>query len=256
MKRKFKKAVAVILTAAMTMSVGVPAFAMGEDAEVQLLSADAVMVQNMSDEDFDQFMIDYIFDENNAEKSTSELQEDLALLGVEYIPLENTSSTYALTSSKIKLSSYATKRVTDDYYRLTGSVYFTAKETTPSIEDLLTVEWRTDQATYDYNYNYNEYVNVREMDTASGIVTFNVDDAVMNANDIAYGVVYVVPKASASQINFASSFIHTYDSTQYSWSGTLNLGYSDAVNGNVSITLNATTIGHSVPVYEENIVYL
>ena len=79
MKKGFKKMIATVLTAAMAMSVGMPAFA----EEEKPLSEQATIIQNMSDREFDAFVVDYVSNAQNSAESSSTIQSNLEELGIE-----------------------------------------------------------------------------------------------------------------------------------------------------------------------------
>ena len=116
MKKWMKKVAAVILTATMTIGIGEPVLAIEEASS---LSEQASLIQNMSDKEFDAFIVEYVTSAQDSSKSISTIQRDLRELGVDFIPKDDGISPY-FSSSDINLSSYAAKRYPDSFYRVYG----------------------------------------------------------------------------------------------------------------------------------------
>lgn len=251
MKKWMKKVAAVILTATMTIGIGEPVLAIEEASS---LSEQASLIQNMSDKEFDAFIVEYVTSAQDSSKSISTIQRDLRELGVDFIPKDDGISPY-FSSSDINLSSYAAKRYPDSFYRAYGQVTFHAKEGKPAKEDILAVGWDTSQASY-HGYNEGDFANAREYDVNQGMFSFNIDDTKMSANSVAYGVVYVIPKTSASRLDIVATFLHTYNTASRVWSGTLNVSYDKTFSGDIEISVTSSSVGESTPYYADNTIYL
>ena len=218
------------------------------------LSEQATIIQNMSDREFDAFVVDYVSNAQNSAESSSTIQSNLEELGIEFIPEANGISPY-FSSSDVSLSSYAAKRYGDTFYRVYGQVTFLAKENQPAKEDILAIGWDTNQASY-YSYNEGDYANAREYNTSKGIFSFNIDDTKMITNSVAYGVVYVIPKTSATKLDIVATFLHTYNESSHVWSGNLTVGYDKNPSGTIQISVTSSSVGASTPFYADNTVYL
>lgn len=218
------------------------------------LSEQATMIQPMSDEEFDAFVVAYISNAQNAAESISTIQNNLEELGVEFISENKELSPYS-SASAVGFSSYVVKRSDDPFYRIYGQIVFYTKEGQPAKEDILAIGWNTNQASY-YSYREGDYANAREYDTSKGIFSFNIDDTKMIANRVAYGAVYVIPNANATELDTETSFVHTYNTATLQWNGSLHVGYGHDASGGFSISVTAATVSESTSFCATNTIYL
>ena len=78
----------------------------------------------------------------------------------------------------------------------------------------------------------------------------------MITNSVAYGVVYVIPKTSATKLDIVATFLHTYNESSHVWSGNLTVGYDKNPSGTIQISVTSSSVGASTPFYADNTVYL
>ncbi len=243
------------MVTAVSAGTCVPAFAATVDADDAVLSREALAIQAMSDTEFDEFIVNYVNDGENSNKSVQEMQDELQQLGVTFQGESGDISTCALSTGYFDSEVYAVKRGGDAYYRVFGQVLFKAHEEDPAIEDILTVEWDPSQVSF-YSYNSSDYVNLRESQVDNGMIIFNVDDSLVPANQYVYGVAYLIPNENLSFMDIGSAFRHTYNDNTYTWSGSLTLGYNNHVTGSGTLTVTAAQEGLTFPLYAMDVIEL
>lgn len=222
-------------------------------------------VSNLNDSDFDAFLMDYINSNEKSGKTFKEIQEELSDVGV-YVTMTSTSynqnanninndvSPLYISPSKVQLRSYAAKRNGEVYYRVFSEVTFNQKELKPGGLDLLSVEWDYNKATY---YKTSQSPNfVTYMDGSQrnrGICLFNVEDKSMWSGDYCYAVVYVKAKPSCYDIDIATKYIHTYNTTNVTWAVGVNVNYTAAgPTGGFSYSISGQNLNDTWQLFNNN----
>lgn len=218
-------------------------------------------IAELSDTEFDNFLMDYVTSEQKSGKSFNAIKEELDFVGVDIekssVDYNPDTSTRYIAPSTATLSSYTAKRTGDSYYRVYGQVTHNATEWYPGSLDLLSIEWDYSKATYYSTATDGTFTTYMDgSQKAKGICLFNVEDQTMYAGDYAYAVVYVIPKSSNSTIAIGTKYIHTYNKTNISWAVGVNLGYTEkGPTGGYSFNLTGTTVTDNWQLYDDNDIY-
>ena len=251
MNNFIKKVTAVLATTAITFSLGLPAFA----AEINepTMSVEAMQIQNMSDEEFDAFVVRTVNDKIDAGKSEAEIQAYFAQLGLEFDAHIDDISNYSISPDRgLTPSIFAMKRGNEKFHRVYAQAKFNEKELRPAIEDIMSLEWDTSKVTYD-GCTAGDFTSKRgESNPNAGIIFFNVNDSSMGVNDIAYGVAHLILNSGAKNIHVQTTYIHTYNTTDVTWSGGIEIKYDKALQAGGSFSLSGSNQGHIISFWEDN----
>lgn len=244
---KIKKIVATALASTMLMAMSVPAFA---SMETPNLMDQRMQVQQMSNDEFDAYVMEYIHQGEKNGKSFLDIQGELNEIGIEIEKGANEAMPVT-SEGDYTLTVYATKKSGSVDYSIISAVDFHATEFRPAYADALSVEWNPNDLDY-YSYAVGDYVSLRDYDMRDqGVMVFNVDDNYVKAGSYTYASVHVVPKDYnfGTWTDIASKFIHTFNSTEFTWSGTGNLGYESGLAGGLTFTLEgASSAGMLSPI--------
>lgn len=240
--KRMKQFISSVLLCSLLFSFG--GFSFSKDVYAQTYQLDESLAA-MSDQEQNDYIINYIQTNLDAGKSEFEIQTALAQMGVELGEISTsyyTSKGRSASSTKSKISTSIAKVTGDTTYRIYTWLYFNEKESLPSSVDLLSIEWDPTVASYSKT-DCNTYASYMDgSNRSNGIVLFNVDDAAYTVQSIASATVYVVPKKSADLSTY-SYLVHTYDSASFSWTIGGNVSYSStgpAGGASFSISNNLT----------------
>lgn len=244
----------------------------------QSVDALKASIQQKSAHEFDQYMMEYMKNEQANKKSLNEMKKDLKSIGVELVNYKKTSISKSNSStnknsniikpatttypSDVTISSYIAKRAADPYYSIYSEVDDVNTLYNCGSLDLLSVEWNPSYFTfYSYGSAYNSSNGsstsfISLFDTSkrsSGIILFNVEDKRMYAGDSVCGVAYVKVNKSGSS-EFQAKYIHTYDDSSINWTVGGNVGYSqkDGWNGGATFTISPSSSTKSWQVEDIN----
>lgn len=209
-------------------------------------------IASMSDDEYVSMIANFSVETKQDGYTFEQKRTALEKVGVEY---ETETKDTPITrggekSSSVTLIVTTSKRSGQDYCYTTASV--TAKEAFTSVgsEDVLSIEWAP--STYDSSGYYNVSTppdgHCTYMDGSrrnEGIVLFNLDDAYLNGNGKnCFASILNYCKEQKTH-KYAAKYVHTYDSTSYSWNlgGNINYSKKTGVYGGLSFTVSGNTIG-------------
>lgn len=167
--------------------------------------------------------------------------------------LQNTYS----TSADVDLTLYSSHRGTEPYYYLTAGVtskvYLNAEA---GSEDLISVEWDPAAAEY-YDTTTGQYTTYMDgSKRAKGIVLFNLQDKNLRKGEYAYASVRVKRK-TGSKLDFQTKYVHTFDTTNFTWSigGNVEYEQSTGIKGGMSFSVSGEAKQKSWQRFADNTLY-
>lgn len=218
-------------------------------------------VYSLNDSEFDKFVLDYIKDNKNNNKSFEYSVQTMAQVGVTLNLIDEQQS--SITTMSLDPSDYSTfviysaHRGHDVYTRILVNLIqdsWAPKETNPGTLDVLSIEWDPAVAKY-YSYTAGDFVTYRDgSKKANGLVLFNLEDKNMTYGSEAYAGVYVTPKVSGAEVEIGSKFTHTYTATSTtSTTESISIGFSTAgPTGGYTYTANSSTVNLTWDRYTDN----
>ncbi|WP_151736461.1 hypothetical protein [Paenibacillus tengchongensis] len=215
-------------------------------AELNTYDRTAREIQAKTDAEFDAYIAEYVHNKEEKGISHDQIESDLAKVGVDLSFTDTDNAIQPLTislPSDSKVSIYTTKRIGDSYYRIIAQVNWVYTPISTGSLDLLSVEWDYNSADF-YNYttdsNFSTLMDISQK--SKGIVLFNVEDLRMYSGDYTYAGVYVTKKTGATQVEYNTKFVHTYDDKGITWSVGGNVGYNkDGPSGGMTFTITPTS---------------
>lgn len=279
MKRELKRKIAFLLSLALCISifyanVYANVYAKEESSEVTKTAKEESSkvtksdkeeakkikkkTDNLSDKEFDDFIVDYINTNIKTVEDIEKTQEILNLADIELNDIDTKKhqeigNTRYISPSYVELTSYSVRRGGDTYNRLFGQIVHNATEWSCASLDLLSLEWDYTKATY-YGTTTSDFVTYMDGSNRNkGICLFNVDDYEMYAGDYVYAVVYVVPKVKGVWIEYASKYIHTFGTTEVNWNVGGNIGYTNTgATAGLTFSISGKNSEQSWSMYSDN----
>lgn len=202
-------------------------------------------INAMSDKEFDDFITKFVSEQSD--KNTA--KNKLSKLGVqlEFQKADNEYAPLYLSPSYLTLTAYSAHRGHDPYHRLYVSFYWNGeKESRPATYDVLGIYFNKDKADY-YGYSHITSDRIWLKDSsqfAIGTILFNVDDSQFNIfTGTFYAAVYVTPTVTGGQFVYGGKYIHTYNTTSTTTSGSASVNFSGTgLAGSIGFSVSTTTI--------------
>jgi hypothetical protein len=214
-------------------------------------------ISQMTDKEFDEFLINYISTNTDAGMTESEIQDNLLRMGIELGDINTVSyldtsisddsiiSPMYISPTKATIKTTIAKVANQSTYRIYTYVTLRETESDPGALDLLSIEWDPNVATYSKNDHDSYYTSYMDGSQSSkGIIIFNIDDNILTSGggNLAYGSVYVTPKKSATLKTY-SKYIHTYSKNSITWTIGGNITYgTGGLAGGSTFSLTGTTV--------------
>lgn len=226
-----------------------------------LLSEDALSslksdINKMNDDQFDNFIVNYLRENTDRDQSITNLSK----LGITLTiyPAQKIKP-LIVEAYESEITAYSAKRIGDSYYRLYADYGFVNDiEDHPASYDVVGIYWDKNAARYySYNNSNSEHNSLRSgQRTADGLALFNAYDAKMYLNSVNdyWVAVYVTPTASSGEIAFGADWTHTYDTKSTSSTGqaSVSFGGSGLVNGSIGYSITTTTTERSWEIADTN----
>jgi hypothetical protein len=216
-------------------------------------------INNMSDSEFDNFLMNYIKENKMNGVSFDKIKDSLSSIGVSVsekdMSQKNTRSVrYCGISALDSFYVYSAHRGQDSYYRLYAALSFNSTETQRGSYDVVSLEWDPDYGKY-YPNNTDTVNGMSTMDgsnRSNGIYLFNFNDLMFQAGNSTWAAVYVTPKRSGT-LEYGSKYVHTYEKTNISWTIGQNISYQSGGNtGGYTYSISGTPASYSWSTYTDN----
>lgn len=195
-------------------------------------------ISKMSDDVFDQYMINLLQNSDDLNKLT----KNLLYLGVDVFIPKTQYDILEVPPYSATISVSSAKRTGDPYYRLYGYTSLSYPETKSGSYDVITVYFDSSKANY-YSYNTSSYTDLRSgLYATSGTVVFNLYDKYMGIST-QYGAVYVTPKSgySGQWVDFGADWTHTFtkpEVTGITPTAQISFGGKGIVSGSIGVSVS------------------
>lgn len=215
-------------------------------------------IASMSDDEYVSMIANFSVESEKEGHTFEQKRKALEKVGVDY---ENESKDIPILrggekSSSATLLVSTSKRSGQKYCYTTASVIAKERFTSTGSEDVLSIEWAT--STYDSSGYYGVSTpadgHCTYMDGTNrtkGIVLFNLDDDYLNANGAQCFASVLNYCSGQKSHKYAAKYVHTYESTSYTWNIGGNINYSEKTGayGGLSFTVSGSSIGKTWQLY-------
>ncbi|WP_249029627.1 hypothetical protein [Tannockella kyphosi] len=222
-----------------TTCMGILSVANVYASEKTLFDYTAKEIAQMQDEEYLTLYTDYYIEAKSQNKTEEDIKIELQNVGIDYSCVDLVNNSRAASfSTDIDLNITLSRRSGQTYTYVTGVATSTKLLSSPSTEDMLSIEWEPSKGTY-YGYTETKNATLKNYSKKSqGILVFNIQDSnLVISGSYALCSVKVVFDDNTDVGDLGLNYIHTFTDA----APTLTIG------GNVSFTsVGALTGGLSI----------